>query len=100
MCVMCACVLISVEIRFFIYENKSITKVNAIKGMKGAIFHFIFSFEDLLKSIILLQLSGGCQWKCGDELKVMFADVLGSTVDKSLGVKFHLLKYFLGLIFF
>lgn len=30
----------------------------------------------------------------------MFADILGSTVNRILGVKFHLLNYFLGLIFF
>lgn len=30
----------------------------------------------------------------------MFAEILGSTVDIFLGVKFHLLIYFLGLTFF
>lgn len=47
-----------------------------------------------------MQLYGGRQRKGGDELKVMFADVLGRTVHRNLGVKFHLLNYFLGLIFF
>lgn len=63
-------------------------------------FNFKFSFQDLFKSIMLLQLYGGRQRKGRDELKVMVADVLGRTVNRNLGVKFHLLNYFLGLIFF
>lgn len=61
---------------------------------------FISNFLLRLKVNHTLQLYGGCQRKGGDELEVMFADVLGRTVNRNLGVKFHLLNYFLGLIFF
>lgn len=43
--------------------------VSATKGMEGALFvHFLlFSFKDLFKSIIFLQLYGGRQRNGGDE---------------------------------
>lgn len=94
------CVCFSFRLRSDSSYLKTKVLVSAIKGMEGAIFHFRFSFKDLFKSIRLLQLYGGRQRKGGDELKVMFADILGSTVNRILGVKFHLLNYFLGLIFF
>lgn len=96
----CACACFSFRLRSVSSYLKTKVLVSAIRGMDGAIFHFQFSFKDFFKSIILLQLYGGRQWKGGDELKVMFADVLGRTVNRNLGVKFHLLNYFLGLIFF
>lgn len=89
--------LISAEVRFLIFENKSISQCYKRHGRCNFSFQIFFERLKVNHTFAVVWRTPTERGRC---VKVMFADILGSAVNRILGVKFHLLNYFLGLIFF